>query len=68
MPLTWLLPGAVVRLHDGDLHAVGWGEGLQPLVTQIKTLGLEWDFKKIELDESFLSLVSHKVNRERYHT
>ena len=21
----WLLPVAVVRLHVGDLHAVGWG-------------------------------------------
>ena len=20
-------PAAVIRLHDGDLHAVGWGEG-----------------------------------------
>ena len=25
--LAWLLPVAVGRLHDGDLHAVGWGEG-----------------------------------------
>ena len=25
--LAWLFPVAVVRLHDGDLHAVGWGEG-----------------------------------------
>ena len=24
---AWLLPVAVVKLHDGDLHAVGWGEG-----------------------------------------
>ena len=24
---AWLLPGAVVKLHDGDLHAVGSGEG-----------------------------------------
>ena len=23
---AWLLPVAVVRLHDGDLHAVGWVE------------------------------------------
>ena len=21
------VPVAVVRLHDGDMHAVGWGEG-----------------------------------------
>ena len=25
--VAWLLPVVVVRLHDGDLHAVGWGEG-----------------------------------------
>ena len=25
--LAWLLPVAVIRLHCGDLHAVGWGEG-----------------------------------------
>ena len=23
----WLLSVAVARLHDGDLHDVGWGEG-----------------------------------------
>ena len=26
-PQAWLLPVAVVRLHIGDLHSVGWGEG-----------------------------------------
>ena len=25
LPWAWLLPVAVVRLHDGDLHAVGYG-------------------------------------------
>ena len=24
---AWLLTVAVVKLHDGDLHAAGWGEG-----------------------------------------
>ena len=24
--MAWLLPVAVVKLHDGDLYAVGWGE------------------------------------------
>ena len=24
---AWLLLVAVGNLHDGDLHAVGWGEG-----------------------------------------
>ena len=24
---AWLLPVAVAKLHDGDLYAVGWGEG-----------------------------------------
>ena len=24
MPKAWLLPIAVIRLHVGDLHAVGW--------------------------------------------
>ena len=23
--LAWLLPVAVITLHAGDLHAVGWG-------------------------------------------
>ena len=27
MSLAGILPVAVVRLHVGDLHAVGWGEG-----------------------------------------
>ena len=27
LPWAWLLPVEVVRLHVGDLHAVGWGEG-----------------------------------------
>ena len=26
-PWAWLLPVAVIRLHVGDLHTVGWGEG-----------------------------------------
>ena len=25
--MAWLLPVADVKLHDGDLHAVGWVEG-----------------------------------------
>ena len=27
LSLAWLFPVAVVKLHDGDLHAVGWGKG-----------------------------------------
>ena len=27
LPLAWLLPVAVIRLHIGGLHAVGCGEG-----------------------------------------
>ena len=27
LSLAWLFPVAVVRLHIGDQHAVGWGEG-----------------------------------------
>ena len=26
--LPWLLPVVVTRLHNGDLHAVGWGESV----------------------------------------
>ena len=33
-----LLPVAVVKLHDGDLHAVGWGEGPCALVTPVKPI------------------------------
>ena len=27
LALAWLLPVAVIKLHVGDLHAVGWGGG-----------------------------------------
>ena len=27
LPQAWLLPVDVLWLHDGDLHAVRWGEG-----------------------------------------
>ena len=36
-----LLPVAVIRLHDGDLHAVGWGEGPWALVTPVKAIRVE---------------------------
>ena len=36
--LAWLLPVAVVKQHDGDLHAVGWGEGPWALVTPVKAI------------------------------
>ena len=36
LALAWLLPVAVVKLHDGELHAVGWGEGPWALVTPVK--------------------------------
>ena len=38
LTLAWLLPGAVVGLHVGDLHAVGWGEGPQALETPVMTI------------------------------
>ena len=36
--VAWLLPVAVVKLHDGDLHVVGWGEGPLALVTPVKPI------------------------------
>ena len=33
-----MLPVAVVKMHDGDLHAVGWGEGPSALVTPVKAI------------------------------
>ena len=33
-----MLPVSVVRLHDGDLLAVGWGEGPWALVAQVKAI------------------------------
>ena len=33
-----LYPVAVVKLHDGNLHAVGWGEGPGALVTPVKAI------------------------------
>ena len=33
-----LLHVPVARLHDGDLHAVGWGEGPRALVTPVKAI------------------------------
>ena len=38
MTKAWLLPGAVVRLHDWDLHAVGWGGSPWALVIPIKAI------------------------------
>ena len=38
LALAWLLPVAVVKLHDGNLHAVGWGEGPWALVTPVKAI------------------------------
>ena len=36
LALAWLLSVAVVKLHDGDLHAVGWGP--RALVTPVKAI------------------------------
>ena len=36
--MAWLLPVTVLKLHDGDLHAVGWGEGPCALVTTVKAI------------------------------
>ena len=35
---AWLLPVAVVKLHDGHLHAVDWGEGPWAFVTPVKAI------------------------------
>ena len=43
---AWLLPVAVVELHDGDLHAVGWGEGPLALVTPVKAIRVGVGLKK----------------------
>ena len=40
-----LLPVAVDRLHVGDLHAVGWGEGPWALVTQVKAIRWTWGLR-----------------------
>ena len=40
-----LLPVAVDRLHVGDLHAVGWGEGPWALVTQVKAIRWKWGLR-----------------------
>ena len=32
-------PIAVMRQHVGELHAVGWGESLSVLVSQVKPFG-----------------------------
>ena len=38
LPWAWLLPVAVVRLHVGDLHAVGWSEDPWAFVTPVKAI------------------------------
>ena len=35
-----------VKLHDGDLHAVGWGEGPRSLVTPVKAIRVRVGLKK----------------------
>ena len=40
--------GPVVRLHDGDLHAVGWGEGPGALVTPVKAIRVGVGLEDIE--------------------
>ena len=34
-------------MHDGDLHAVGWGEGPWALVTLVKAIRVGVSFKKL---------------------
>ena len=60
-----MLPVAVVKLHDGDLHAVGWGEGPCALVTQKKPLVWEWGFKNIEAPNKTIHL-SNSRNENIY--
>ena len=43
---AWLLPVTVVRLHDGDLHSVGWCEGPLALVTPVKAIRVGAGLKK----------------------
>ena len=38
----WSIRYNNVRLHDGDMHAFGWGEGPWALAIE----GLEWGFQK----------------------
>ena len=45
LALGWLHPDAVIR-HDGDLHAVGWGEGPRPLPTAVKSSRVGVGLKK----------------------
>ena len=40
LDLDWFLPAVVIRLHDGDLHTVNWGEGQWALVTPVDRVGL----------------------------
>ena len=35
------------RLFDGDLHAVGWGEGLQAFVTPYQSRGWEYGLQRM---------------------
>ena len=37
LPKAWLFYVADIKLHVGDLHAVGWGEGLWELMTPVKS-------------------------------
>ena len=56
MSRAWLLPVTVIRLHVGDLHAVGWGEGLWALVTPVKAIrvGVRLCGKKVLLVKRWL--------------
>ena len=56
MPYAWLLPVVVVRLHDGDLHDVAWGEGPLALVTPVKAIRFGVGFKKTVTRSSYSAL------------
>ena len=41
-----MLPVVVIRLHVGDLHAVGWDEGPTALATPVKAIRVGVGAKK----------------------
>ena len=61
--LAWLLPVAVVKLHNGGLHAVGWGEGPRVLVAPVTAIKVGVGLKKPFFKSSHVKYkeVFHKV-------
>ena len=59
LALSLITSFAVVKLHDWDLHAVGWGEGPWVLVTPVKAIRVGVGFKK-QYQALYLKHGSHK--------